>query len=141
MKKTPYRKPMKAGQGPTEHTEQVALMIWARSRSRTVPAWGNLFAIPNGGARHLLTAKRLKAEGTSAGVPDLFLAWPAGGRPGLFVEMKRAKGGRVSPEQTVWQDRLLAAGYAVSVCHGFDEARRTIDAYLAGTLDSACTKL
>jgi len=141
MKKTHFRKPMKPSQGPTEHTEQVALMTWAKATARTEPAWGNLFAIPNGGARHLLTAKRMKAEGTSAGVPDLFLAWPAGGRPGLFIEMKRAKGGRVSPEQKVWQDRLRAAGYAVAVCHGFHEARRIIDTYLFGTFDPVCKKL
>ncbi len=136
-----YRKTLKPGQGPTESTEQQALMIWAASRARTVPAWGNLFAIPNGGARHLITAKRLKAEGARAGVPDLFLAWPASGRPGLFLELKRIAGGKVSPAQAEWHERLRSAGYAVAVCAGFDAARSVIDTYLVGKFDPVCSKL
>ena len=78
---------------PTEHEEQRELVRWFR---QTWPGV-RIFAIPNGGARSPATAGRLKAEGVSSGVPDLFIpAW------GLWVEMKRTKGGSLSAEQKDW---------------------------------------
>ena len=136
MKKPTYRKTMKPGLGPTESTEQCALMVYAESMARRVPAWGNLFAIPNGGARHLFTAVRMRREGVKRGVPDLFLAWPAGGRPGLFLELKRSSGGKVSAAQADWHERLGRAGYAVAVAAGYNEAVAVITRYLAGTFDT-----
>ena len=69
---------------PTEHEEQREYVRWFRQAYPEV----RIMAIPNGGARSPATASRLKAEGVSPGVPDLFVpAW------GLWVEMKRAKGG------------------------------------------------
>ena len=41
-----------------------------------------LFAIPNGGARHIGTAIKLKSEGVTAGVSDLFLMIPSGQKHG-----------------------------------------------------------
>jgi hypothetical protein len=49
---------------------------------------------------------------------------------GLFLELKRRKGGVTSPEQRDWIARLGAAGYDVRVCRGWDEARRAIEDYL-----------
>lgn len=50
------------------------------------------FAIPNGGKRHLRTAKTLKATGTRAGMPDLVLIIK--GKPSrvVFLEVKTLKG-------------------------------------------------
>lgn len=64
-------------------------------------------------------AQRIKnhALGTRAGVPDYVVVLP-GGRV-VWVEMKRIKGGRVSPEQRVW---LSALGVHACVAHGADEA-------------------
>ena len=50
-----------------------------------------LFAIPNGGQRHLSVAAKLKAEGVLSGVPDLFLALPSGEFHGLWLELKVGK--------------------------------------------------
>src|SRR5262245_64718583 len=47
------------------------------------------FAIPNGGARDVITAGRLKAEGVRAGVPDVCLPVARAGYHGLFLEVKR----------------------------------------------------
>ena len=40
------------------------------------PQLALIFAIPNGGKRHIGTARKLKAEGVRSGVPDIFLACP-----------------------------------------------------------------
>lgn len=98
---------------PTEHEEQRLFIQWFR---QTYPGT-IIFAIPNGGARSAATAARLKAEGVLPGVPDLFVpAW------GLWIEMKRAKGGKVSPEQKEWHDYLASCGYRVIVCRGCPDA-------------------
>lgn len=115
---------------PTEHEEQVELFRRATAFSPSILALACLFAIPNGGHRHKAVAGRLRAEGVRAGIPDVFLAWPAQGRAGLFIELKRVKGGRVEPEQRQWAQRLTAAGYRCEVCRGADEAWRCIMDYL-----------
>ncbi len=128
---------------PTEHAEQVHVVEWAAWRASRDRRLGNLFAIGNGGlrpARLVQTAggvrrvsvvgRKLKSEGMKEGVPDLFLAWPSNGQPGLFVEMKRATGGRLSPAQKEWRERLTRAGYAWRCAKGADEAIREIEAYL-----------
>lgn len=98
---------------PTEHEEQREYVRWFRKSYPDV----RIMAIPNGGARSQATAGRLKAEGVSPGVPDLFIpAW------GLWVEMKRTKGGRVSPEQKDWHQYLASCGYRVIIGHGQTDA-------------------
>lgn len=114
-----------------EHSEQVSLIRWWSlvHNSFGIPEQ-LLFAIPNGGERNIVVAARLKAEGVRAGIPDLFLAVPRNGYSGLFVEMKKAKGGRVSDAQKASLEMLNKAGYAVTVCHGFPEAKAEIEHYL-----------
>ena len=72
---------------------------------------------------------RLKAEGVTAGVPDLFFAWPRLGYHGLWIEMKR-KGGKVSKVQAEMMSCLEAAGYLTAVCYGTDEAKKTLKEYM-----------
>lgn len=91
-----------------------------------------LFAIPNGGLRNQIVARKMKAEGVRAGVPDLFLAVPAGPYSGLFLEMKKTHGGKVSCAQIAIMSLLNAQGYRTIVCHGWSEAREAIKAYLGG---------
>ena len=98
---------------PTEPEEQREYVRWFRQTYPEV----RILAIPNGGARSPATAGRLKAEGVSPGVPDLFIpAW------GLWVEMKRAKGGKVSQEQKEWHSYLAKCGYRVIVGLGQTDA-------------------
>lgn len=102
----------------SEHLEQVRLVSWFR---RTFPDV-RIFAVPNGGARSGLQGVKLKAEGVSAGVPDLFVPeWL------LWVEMKRAKGGTVSPEQKDWIAYLESIGHKVIIGRGFEDARQQIE--------------
>lgn len=112
---------------PTEHEEQVTLFTWFRMRY----AGMLMYAIPNGGARSSITGARLRDEGVLAGVPDIFLPCPSGGKHGLYIEMKRQKGGRVSPAQKAVMQALRMQGYEVAVCHGWQEARDCIEQYLA----------
>lgn len=115
---------------PTEHAEQAALVAWADGLSGRVPGLALLLAIPNGARTSMSVAKRLRAEGLRKGAPDLFLAQPARGFHGLWLEMKRQRGGVVSPEQRAWHAALIGAGYDVRVCRGWEEAARAILIYL-----------
>jgi hypothetical protein len=120
----------------TEHAEQAALIAWADGHAGRLPALGLLLAIPNGARTSMSVARRLKAEGLRKGCPDLFLAQPARGFCGLWLEMKRTRGGRVAPEQRQWHTALLAAGYDVRVCRGWVEAATAILIYLGERPDA-----
>jgi hypothetical protein len=100
------------GSGDTflsEHLEQREFVSWFRKTHPGV----RIFAIPNGGWRGVAAGARLKAEGVSAGVPDLFIPeWR------VWIEMKRAKGGVLSEKQKGWRDYLIGCGYKVIVAHG-----------------------
>lgn len=99
---------------PTEHEEQREFVKWFRQTFHGV----RIFAIPNGGARSITTATRLKVEGVSRGVPDLYVpAWK------LWIEMKRQKGGRIDPEQADWHEYLERIGDMVVVCKGAEHAK------------------
>ena len=115
---------------PTEGEEQATLLSWAETQSGRLPELRLLFHIPNGGGRSKREAGRFKAEGVKAGVPDLCLPVPRGGSHGLYIELKRLKGGKVSKEQAAWLDALREQGYAASVCRGWQEAAAVIEAYL-----------
>jgi hypothetical protein len=115
----------------SEHIEQVKLIQWWGLSCRSFGLSEKvLFAIPNGGERNVIVAGKLKAEGVRAGVPDLFLAHPSHDYHGLFIEMKKEKGGRVSSLQNQFIDVLSKAGYYTSVCHGWYEAAECIKNYL-----------
>ena len=108
----------------TEHEEQRELVSWFRRTYNQV----RIFAIPNGGARGLATAARLKAEGATAGVPDLFVAaWC------LWIEMKREKGGAVSAEQKDWLAYLSGIGHTAIVAKGCEDAKRQITIFHEST--------
>lgn len=116
-----------------EHDEQAALIRWWAG---VCESYGlsekHLFAIPNGGQRNRIVASRLKDEGVRAGVPDLFLAVPINNFSGLFIEMKKPKGGRVTDVQKEYSALLNKAGYKAIVACGFQAAQDEITDYLAG---------
>lgn len=117
---------------PTEDQEQEALFRWAALAAGKRPELGMLYAIPNGGKRPISVAAQMKRTGTKKGVPDMALPVARGGKHGLYIELKRKKGGRLSPEQTQWMDALTRQGYVCAVCFGWDSARKTILDYLEG---------
>ena len=101
----------------TEHEEQRELVKWFR---QTYPGV-RIFAIPNGGARSISSAARLKVEGVSAGVPDLYIPeWK------IWVEMKRVRGGRVDEKQQEWHKYLVSIGDQVIIGRGAENAKHQI---------------
>lgn len=121
-----------------EHEEQKALFQWAASVKANIPELEYLHATPNGGKRSMYVAKKMKAEGTKSGVPDIFLDVKAGAYSGLRIELKRPaikslgiKAGQTSPEQKKWLDHYTREGFMAVVCYGCDHARKVILEYLA----------
>ena len=114
-----------------EHEEQVNLIKWWSLVHKQFGISEHLlFAIPNGGQRNIIVASKLKAEGVRPGVPDLFLAVPKKDYHGLFIEMKKPKGGRVSDSQKEMIDDLNQLNYLSVVCKGWNEAKAAIEQYL-----------
>lgn len=114
----------------TEACEQEALFAWTEYQKSKYPELELMYHIPNGGSRNKIEAARLKAQGVKPGVPDVCLPVPRGKYHGLYIELKRTQGGRVSNEQFEWLDKLFVYGYAVAVCRGWEAARDVIVKYM-----------
>lgn len=105
---------------PTEHAEQVTFVA---EFEREYPGV-RIFAVPNGGLRNKQVAQKLKQEGLRKGVPDLFVpAW------NLWIEMKRIKGGALSPDQKDWIAYLESVGHSVIVGKGWQAAMEAVKAW------------
>ena len=97
-----------------------------------------MYAVPNGARTNSQSqANKLKAEGMKSGVPDLVLPFPIRVSAdsdqwfhGLYIEMKRQKGGRLSENQSNYMAYLKSVGYCVLVCAGAEQAVNTIKTYL-----------
>lgn len=127
-------KPRTTLPAPSEADEQAAVIEWAHAMVGRWPELALLAHIPNGEKRDAETGARLKAQGVSAGIPDLILACQRRGADGhhfgaLFIEMKTPVG-RVRPEQEQWLERLRQGGYMAVVCRSAEEAIRAIEYYL-----------
>lgn len=114
----------------TESEEQIKVIQWCKRNSKQYPELDLIFHIPNGGARHIAVASKLKLEGVKAGVPDLLLPVSRRGYHGLFIEMKREKGGALSPKQKYWFTKLKEQKYAVVRANGSTPAINLIKSYL-----------
>jgi len=110
-----------------EHLAQSLLIKWFRLQYPLMAKC--LFAIPNGGARHIGTAIKLKSEGVTAGVSDLFLMIPIGQKHGLFLEMKQ-KDGKLQQNQIEFLNLAESMGYGAEVAYGFEDGVEKIKKYL-----------
>ena len=118
---------------PTEAQEQESLFRWIAYMMVRFPELELLFHIPNGGSRDPREAHNLRMQGVRAGVPDLMLPVARGKWHGLFIEMKRQDGGRMSAEQKAWAAKLMEHGYLAVVCRGWIAAANVIKEYLGIT--------
>jgi len=116
---------------PLEDLEQELVIRWSIGQADTWPELALLYHPANGGKRSKREAAKFKRMGVKPGVPDLHLPIARGGFHGLYVEMKRMDGGRVSSEQKVWLAALHAAGHCVAVCEGHEQAIAVLRDYLA----------
>lgn len=97
---------------PTEHEEQVLFLGLFELAYPGV----RILALANGGLRNKKVAFNLKTEGVRPGVPDLLIpAW------NTWVEMKRQRGGKLSPEQKDWIEYLQSIGHTAIVAKGADD--------------------
>lgn len=91
---------------------------------------------------HINTALKAKAMGARKGWPDLNIALPRGGYPGLYLELKKpglrlfkkkdgAPYNEHFAEQLSIHERLRAAGYFVAVVQTLEAAVSVVDAYMS----------
>lgn len=140
----------------SEDGEQAALFCWAALNVGKYPALKWLYAIPNGGFRHIAEAAKFVATGTRAGIPDICLPCPnyicnipsqdnPTGRTniiryaGCYIELKKesrrnTKNGGCTQEQLNYLTYLTSAGYFATVCYSWIEAKDVILNYLDGKL-------
>ena len=120
----------------TEHAEQTVVITWARLQQSLHPALRWLHSIPNGaslpfhisksGHRKSNEAIKLKEEGMTSGICDLFLPWAARGWHGFYMEMKRPGNlSGLSENQKEFLKYLEMAGFLGQV---FDDADDVIGA-------------
>ncbi|MEI8165015.1 MAG: hypothetical protein WCG26_01515 [Chloroflexales bacterium] len=114
----------------SEASEQEALMEFCTRFSGQVPVLARVFHIPNGEARDARVGAKLKRMGVKPGMPDLCLPVPWGAFHGLYIELKRADGGRTRLVQGDWHAFLRGQNYAVVVAAGWVEAARAMVDYL-----------
>ena len=112
--KREFKRPAPAEKVPLEDYEQMRIIGWLLERK----IWHTAI-VPD--------RKICKRLGYQPGVQDVLIF----DRPpvcergllyvGCAVEVKRVKGGTLSPEQKIWRDALKERGWAVCVAHGYDE--------------------
>ena len=125
-----------------EEKEQRAVIQWselARIPGTNSKVRDYIFAIPNGGLRNKREAARLKRQGVTPGVSDLFLAYPCGSIHGFWIEMKKQRKDFSTPAmvhcavtdlQKQWLQRMEDVNYMTAVCYGAHEAIEAIQTYL-----------
>lgn len=109
----------------SEHDIQVACVNWFRYKYPKFLIW----AIPNGGQRNKIVAKKLKDEGVLSGVPDLHIPIAMKGYHGLYIEMKAGRN-KPSDEQITIMAKLQNEGYKCVVCWSLDEFIKAVDEYI-----------
>lgn len=128
----------KAIEVPTEWEEQCAVISWAELMVSTgqEPLLRFLVGSASGARLTMGNLMKLKRAGViKKAWPDLFLAvavetYHRDLFHGLFIELKRRKGGTVSPEQAIMIGDLQSLGYKAIVCKGADHAITEIKRYL-----------
>lgn len=113
---------------PSEYQEQVDLIAWCDTHpDRRLHL---IYSHLNGMRTNIGAAKKAKASGARKGIPDLFLPVASRGFNGLYIELKRAKGGSLSPEQKEWMALLKGQGYECVRCNGAEAAKVALLQYL-----------
>ena len=84
---------------------------------------GLIFAVPNGGSRNIIEAKKLKATGLMAGVSDLIILKPNGET--IFIEVKTDIGIQ-SPIQINFQKKVEELGFKYCLVRSLEEFKNCI---------------
>jgi len=113
-----------------EYSEQKKIIKWAREAIDLHPELAFLSCSLNGMNRSDGASAMAIASGMVAGEPDLFLPCARHKYHGLFIELKRVKGGKVSADQRRWLTFLNSEGYFAQVAKGHKEAIAMIKFYI-----------
>lgn len=133
MRRKPLRRNRPRSRIPTEESEQKTLFQWVYLLRRTYPELEFLFHIPNSGAGPLKgQAGKMRALGVKPGVADLFLPIPRRQYSGLWIELKRRRGGKLGFEQKEWLEKMAEHGFATGIARGHREALVLVVHYLTG---------
>lgn len=109
----------------SEEVEQIHLSTWLKLKGIRHTASAN------GGKRSMMAGRKLKAMGMSKGFPDVEIPYRRGDYGGLYIEMKREEGGKLSPEQVEWLEFLRSQGHYADFAEGFEEAKRMVEYYFS----------
>ena len=123
------RKPYEA----KEFHEQCFFFTQLRYRERHQPEVGLIFATLNGIRLTPGLAKKAKAAGNKAGIPDIVVPIARGGFFGLYIELKEPDAPKPPKHQIEYHERLREQGYQVVVAYGTVKAYDALNAYLKQT--------
>ncbi len=112
-----------------EDKEQEAFFDWVKWNLPSNPVLAGVYAIPNGGKRHIRVAVKLKKTGAKKGVMDVHFPYPTKEHVGLWIEFK-VRPGKLTPDQKQWGDLMHSFGHMVSVAWSADEAIQILKNYL-----------
>lgn len=111
----------------TESQIQKDCVRWFRERYESIEPL--FFAVGNGGARNVWTAKIMKDEGVRAGVADLILLIPRHGYSCLCIEMKTPDG-KQSDSQKTFERLLTQYKGKYVVCRSLPDFQRVVMEYV-----------
>ena len=115
-----------------ESKEQELIFKWADLQSGLMPELKLLNGSLNGVKLSIGSAIKAKRQGLRKGYPDIALPVARAGFNALFIELKKADGGRLSKEQKEWLTALKKQGNFAVCAHGASKSIEIIKAYLRG---------
>lgn len=88
-----------------------------------------IFAVPNGGSRHIREAANLKRQGVKPGVSDVIVLIPKKGFASLCIEFKTSKG-KQSDEQKEFQNQAESCRSKYVIVRSASQAIEELRKYL-----------
>lgn len=105
--------------------EYFSILKFSENKHPVIPY---IFCIPNGGARHIKVAMKMKAEGVKRGVPDIFIPYVVNGYGGAWIETKTDTG--VMSQHQKDYKKFLESQYKHYLCRSVSEMIEATENYL-----------
>jgi len=100
---------------PSEYVESLKFIAWLKHNPDVMYSHLPLSTFSPSWSQRI----KNKAVGVMPGVPDYLILT---GKKLIFIELKRRRGYKVSPQQVTWLERLNSLGIPAKLCRGADEA-------------------